>query len=138
MNRIAERLKITCDQASLEKSLMCGYGEQDDISTNCWIAIAVRDIFPHAKVCYEGIFPFYHDDTTISKADKLVIDVPTKAASMMRRFDKCRGIKAKTTASRRRKLKPFSFIIDVPEEVIEQIDISAVYEGHPTLEFVEA
>ncbi len=116
---------------------MCGYGEQSDASTNCWVANAVRDIFPYAEVGSADINPFTYDLTVDVCLIDYCIPLPPNAIEMIREFDACEGKAAWLTVHNRLKLKPFSFIIDVPEEVIEQIDISAVYEGHPTLEFVE-
>lgn len=106
------KIKIKCDRATLEKSMMCrsnAYAYE-----NCWIALAVRDLFPNAYVTRVNIYPLGEPDEFIW--------LPGEAMQMIIRFDELIDSPHKRLA-----LPEFSFEIDVPSEVIEKIGLNEVY-----------
>ncbi len=108
------KLKIKCGIESLERSLYCSGGE------NCWIALAIRDIFPHAHVTARHIDTNYYlrGDGNLAD-DKNNIRLPEIARDMIFLFDH-------TLPSGRINLEPFEFTIEVPESVIEKIGLSEI------------
>jgi hypothetical protein len=106
------KLRINCTCESLKKSANCtiNYGQ------NCWIAHAVIELFPHAEIGSIGIFPFFNLDDKFG-----AIALPYNAINAIDEFDN-------STPEERLQMSPFSFEIEVPDEVIERIGISQVNE----------
>lgn len=103
-------IKVT--KEILEKSMYCGIGwGGGSIIENCAIAYAVREIFPGAQVG-DGIYLYNMN------AEK--IPIPVEAQGFIGKFD---GL----MPGDRVKMKPISFEIEVPSEVIDQIGIGDVY-----------
>lgn len=91
------------------------------LSTNCVVALAVRDIFPKAAVMSTKFYPDYSGDIEIS--------LPEEATKFIDEFDSSDPIQ-------RESLEPISFEVDIPDTVIDSIDIEEVIlslENHPTL-----
>jgi hypothetical protein len=114
-------LTITVTKEILEASKNCGEEKPASISESCAIAFAVRDIFPEATVTLKNIYPFLFSSSEIL--------LPPVACEFIKTFDM-------STPEERPLLPELSFDIEIPEDVIEQIDISEIsklLEGHPTL-----
>lgn len=116
------KLRITVTKEILERSKNCSvYVELS--TTNCAIACAVRDVFPSANVWANHINPFPGH-----QKNKL-IPLPKIAQDFIDAFDDA-------TPEERVMMKPISFEIEVPDEVIEKINIDELkplLENHPTL-----
>ena len=90
------------------------------IENNCAIAFALADIFPKVHVTNLCIFPFGING---DKGNDLKIPIPPIAQQFIKLFD---GF---SFAPRLRLLLPeFEFTLDIPDEVIEQINIDDVRE----------
>jgi len=123
------KLKITVTKDILKKSMTCGTeittnidNYCDILQTNCAIALAVRDIFPKAKV-----------ENTIIVLDTDIISLPKKAREFISTFDMC-------TPEQRLELPEITFEVEIPQSVIDTIDISSLQKeliNHPTLELIE-
>src|SRR5688572_10299734 len=116
-------LKITVTKEILEKSKDCGYGG-GPTPYNCAVALAVRDIFPRA--CVGGNF---------WSPDQCVFDsyiLPAEAIGIINKFDL-------TEPDDRPNITPISFEIEIPDEVISQINIDEIRSlliNHQNLELV--
>ena len=116
------KLKIKITKDVLERSMYCGVKNSGkNIIENCAIAVAVRDIFPHAIVTGNCIYPFYKDYR---------ISIYHHQNNFIANFDALRGEPLK-----RLNLTPFDFEIDLPDEAIEKININDIYQSE-TLELV--
>lgn len=113
-------LKITISKEVLECAKMCG---TDDTGHNCAVALAVRDIFPLAWVRRTEINPF-------GIYEGYRIKLPQDATDFIDEFDWLRN-----KPEQRPLLPPFSFTVELPDEVVERIDISDI-EKSLTLELV--
>lgn len=128
------KLRITVTKEILERSKNCGVTGGNlikEMPTNCAIALAIRDIFPNAFVEIKGIFldaksylNFY-----VCKAD---IELPQTAKDFIDVFDWA-------DPEDRIALKPISFEIEIPDSVIDQINIEELrplLANHPSLQLV--
>ena len=99
----------------------CGTGNDDRrVENNCAIAIALADIFPKVYVTDLYIFPF---GIKGDQEKDIKISMPVIAQQFIQLFDGFRF------APRLRLMLPaFEFAIDIPDEVIEQINIDDVRE----------
>ena len=113
--------KIAITKEIISRCKNCGTGnETDRIENNCAIAVALADIFPKVHVTNFCIFPFGIDGD-IEKDIK--IPLPPIAQQFIKLFDGFRF------APKLRLLLPeFEFVVDIPDEVIEQINIDEVRE----------
>jgi hypothetical protein len=128
------KLKISVTEYIISKSLLCGKGDSNSINTSCAIALAIRDIFPLARVEERGIFL---DNESFKKFGSDNIDgdipLPPEASDFIVEFDNA-------SINERLDMKPISFEIEIPDEVICQINIDEVrplLQNHPTLELIE-
>ncbi|MBK5269874.1 MAG: hypothetical protein JJE22_02560, partial [Bacteroidia bacterium] len=105
----------------LEQSKYCGTGKDDhSIGNNCAIAFALVDIFPNVYVTNDYIFPL---GTGFEKGQEIKIPMPVIARQFVKLFDGfCH------TPNLRLLLPEFDFVIDIPDEAIEQINIDEVRE----------
>ena len=106
------KILIKVTKEILERSAMCGVRDWGR-STTCAVAVAVRDLFPAARIGYPSI----SFDDGLSYYDKIMTP---EMASFIGRFDD-------STPEERRAMSPISFEIDVPSEVIEKIGLQEVY-----------
>lgn len=121
------QLKIKVTKEILERSKYCGFGA-GPANENCAIALAVRDIFPLARIGSHFIDFFPH----INGIPGFVL--PEMVFEYISTFDK-------TDPRIRPSLPEIEFTIDIPDAVIEQISIDEIRPlliNHPTLELVEA
>lgn len=123
------KLKINITRDVLERSHMCGYAPGKlTRSENCAIAIAIRDLLPEAMVDVEAIWINRERANSFS----IEIELPWNATDFILSFDNL-------SPGQRLLMKPFSFTIDIPEEVIEEIgiqEVEAILSDHPYLESV--
>lgn len=120
------QLKIKVTKEILEKSKYCGSGN-GMVSTNCAIAKALATIFPDCQVA--GPYVAVH----ISTYKSVHIPLPFEAEEFINLFDQ-------TLPFDRPSLPELEFTIDIPDAVIEQINIEEIRPlliNHPTLELVE-
>ncbi len=115
------QLKISITKEIIEQCKNCGNeNEAHKISNNCAVAIALIDIFPNIHVTGYYIFPL---GINLEKEQVLRIPLPTIAQQFIKLFD---GFYL--TPKLRLLLPEFEFTIDIPDEVIELINIDEVRE----------
>ena len=115
------QLKIAITKEIIEQCKNCGNeNEELEIGKNCAVAFALIDIFPNVYVTGYYIFPFGID---YEKEQVLGIPLPIVAQQFIKLFDAFY-----LTPKLRLLLPEFEFTIDVPDEVIEQINIDEVRE----------
>jgi len=113
------QFKISISKEILERSKYCGTGtDTHSIGNNCAIALALIDIFPDVYVTNNYIFPMGIDS---EKGKELKIPMPVIAQQFINLFDGFR-----LTPKLRLLLPEFEFSIDVPDAIIEQINIDEV------------
>ena len=112
------KIEINCSQELLEKSKYCGTfpdGYVTNVSSNCWIALAVREVFPSATVGETSVSIWFEKgrDTFC-----LRLKLPRLARKMVKCFDSCRKkvLPKETAELRLEHLKPFTFEIELTEE----------------------
>lgn len=114
------KLKIKVTKEILERSKMC---EMDKlIYENCAIACAIKDIFPLSKVW----------KTYIELPFDIRIHLPQEAIIFISAFDMFAPCMRLT-------MQPIEFEIEIPDTVIEKINIEELrplLENHPTLELI--
>ena len=115
------QFKIAITKEIIANCKNCGTGnEAHRIENNCAIAFALSDIFPKVYVTNFCIFPFGIEG---DKEKDIKIPLPVIAQQFIKLFD---GF---SFSPKLRLLLPeFEFMIDIPDEVIEQINIDEVRE----------
>ena len=111
-------IKITGEV--LSKSKFCGVDTTKPVEENCAVAIAIQDIFPHARVTSSDIYPFGIDD---KKKENLKIELPEIARNFIKVFDSLVAI-----PKVRLLLPEYEFVIEITDEVIKKINIDKVKE----------
>jgi len=115
------QFKIRITKDIIEQCKNCGTeNNQFELSRNCAIAIALQDIFPDVYVTNYFIFPFGIDD---EKRKDIKILLPLIAQQFIKLFDGFFLI-----PHLRLLLPEFEFTIDVPSEVIDEINIDEIKE----------
>ena len=115
------QLKIAITKDIIEHCKNCGNENKEyEIGQNCAVAFALADIFPNVYITNYYIFPF---GVEYGKEQALKIQLPIIAQQFIKLFDAFR-----LTPKLRLLLPEFEFTIDVPDEVIEQINIDEVRE----------
>jgi hypothetical protein len=111
--------KIVITKQIIEQSKYCGTNnDAHTVGNNCAVATALIDIFPNVFVTGCHIFPFGMDH---ENGQGSAIPLPVIAQQFIKLFDGfC------LTPKLRLLLPEFEFTIDIPDEVIEQIDIDEV------------
>jgi hypothetical protein len=113
--------KIRITKETIEHCKNCGTeNSRQDIGSNCAVAFALKDIFPDVYVtdCY--IFPFGIDS---EKEENIKIMMPVIAQQFIKLFD---GFYLMPNL--RPSLPEFEFIINIPNEVLDHINIDEVKE----------
>ena len=113
------QFKIAITKEIIEHCKNCG-NEAHTIEKNCAVAFALMDIFPDVYVTNYYIFPFGID---FEKEKDIKIPMPVIAQQFIKLFD---GFYL--TPKLRLLLPEFEFAINIPDEVIEQINIDEVRE----------
>lgn len=114
------KIQIDCTRELLKMSAMCGTDDQSLTSKNCWIAYAVRKIFPDVQVESSQIhFPdFFGEELDMN------VPLPSSAQEMIEEFDFI-GMVSSTlegVVKARMDLEPFSFTIDFPDKCIDRLN----------------
>lgn len=111
------QFKITISKEIIAQCKNCGTDNDARlVENNCAIAIALSDIFPSVYVTNLFIFPFGIDS-------ELKIPMPLIAQQFINLFDGFRLM-----PGLRMLLPAFEFTIDIPDKVLEQINIDEVKE----------
>jgi len=115
------QLKVSITKNIIHRCKNCGSEDQKHlIGNNCAIAFALIDVFPDIYVGNQYILPFGLDS---EKETTTRIPLPVIAQQFVKLFD---GFYL--TPALRLLLPEFEFAIDVPDEVIDQINIDEVRE----------
>lgn len=130
------KLRISVTSEILEKSKMCGKGPRKTdrdkwIGYSCALSYAVLDIWPNAYVYPTHINVDGYSCTSKNTGPNKVY-LPAEAIAFIKDFDHA-------DPETRVNMQPISFEIDVPDEVINRINISEITEllkDHPTLQIV--
>ena len=111
------QFKIVITKKIIEQCINCGTSDDPRlVENNCAIAVALADIFPEVHVTSRYIFPY-----GIDHEKRLQIPIPVIAQQFIKLFDGFR-----LTPRLRLLLPEFEFTIDIPDEVIEQVNIDDV------------
>ena len=105
----------------IEHCKKCGTeNNKRDIGSNCAIAFALKDIFPNVYVTGYYIFPFGID---AGKEEDIKITMPVIAQQFVKLFD---GFSLMPNL--RPLLPEFEFSINIPGEIIDEINIDELTE----------
>lgn len=112
------KINVQCTKEHLEKAKYCSLSGvwNDEVGSSCWVAVAVRDIFPTCWVSTKRItdvIPY----SFIGGESPLLweINLPLEAITNINKFDDCR------TIEKREALEPFSFDIEFDQQTFETI-----------------
>lgn len=129
------KLKIKVTKDILRRSMMCGTiigngGLMTPLpSSNCAIAVAIKDIFPSAAIGTIGmLFIKEEQDNGAWKGSPYGLDLDKDTQQYISKFDS-------STPEERLELPEYEFTIEVPNAVIGLINIEAL-EACPTMELV--
>lgn len=128
---MSTKLKIKVTKDILEKSKNCGVSSACNVPANCAISLAMRDLFPHARVYGGGQIAFMGEKIYNINYNSVL---PTKAFEFMRHFDQLVDY-----PQMRPNLLELEFEVEIPDSVIEQINIEELKPlliNHPTLQLV--
>lgn len=117
------KLKISVTEEILNGDCVAQNG------SNCAIAKAVKQIFPFAHVQYDFIRPFTYMRTEWCNKVAYRIFLPKEAKKFIEEFDSGHSV------------APISFEVEIPDSVIEQINIEEIrplLQNHPSLELIES
>ena len=115
------QFKIAITKEIIAHCKNCGTGNNAHrVENNCAIAFALAGIFPKVHVANLFIFPFGIDR---NKDNDIKIPMPLIAQQFIKLFDGFR-----LTPRLRLLLPEFEFTMEVPDDVIEQINIDDVRE----------
>ena len=113
------KIEINCSQELLEKSKYCGTETENFIAAhNCWIALAVQEVFPVSQVTETRAEIFFGKER---RGEHLILSLPESARTMIKLFDDCidvYGTHETAAAKRLRTLAPFTFEIELTEEQV--------------------
>ncbi len=113
------QFKIRITRDVIEQCKNCdATNDQSEISRNCAIAFALQDIFPVVYVTNYYIFPFGISD---EKRKDIKIVLPVVAQQFIKLFD---GFSLMPNL--RLLLPEFEFAINIPNEVIDEINIDEI------------
>ena len=125
INNNAMKILIKVTKDILKKSSACSL-VPGRVTENCAVALAVRDLFPEARVGFKTIRFFDNEE-------KIISELPFEAQLFIRKFDDIRSLRQwkhfsdADVMATREALPEFFFEIDVPQEVIDRIGLSEVY-----------
>ena len=116
------QFKIRITKEIIEHCKKCGVeNNKREIGSNCAVAFALKDIFPDVYVTNYYIFPFGID---AEKEKDVKIAMPVIAQQFIKLFD---GFYLMPNL--RPLLPEFEFIINIPGEVIDQVNIDELMES---------
>ena len=108
--------KIRITKEIIEQCKYCGAeNNKQEINRNCAVAFALKDIFPDVYVTNHYIFPWGIDD---AKGKGIKIPMPVIAQQFIKLFD---GFNLMPNL--RLLLPEFEFTINIPDEVIDEVNI---------------
>src|ERR1041385_86718 len=114
---MATQFKIRITKDIISQCKYCGIdNDVYEMGRNCAIAFALRDIFPQVYVTNFFVFPF-----GIDQGQALKMELPLIAQQFIKLFD---GFYL--TPNLRLLLPEFDFTIDIPNEVIDTINIDEI------------
>ena len=116
---MATQFKIAVTKDIIRKCRNCG-NDMYSVEKNCAIAHALIHIFPNIYVTNYFIFPF---GIHFERDKNVKILLPPVAQQFIKLFDGLR-----LTPELRLLLPEFEFTIDLPDEVIEQVNIDEIKE----------
>ncbi len=108
------QFKISVTKDNLRESKYCS-NQAPDNGNRCAIAIALKDIFPDVYVAAHCLYPFGNGSEETSK---ICMPLPVVARQFIKLFD---GFYL--TPALRLLLPEFDFTIEIPDEVIDRINI---------------
>ena len=111
--------KIRITKEVIEHCKYCGAeNNEHELNRNCAVAIALKDIFPDVYVTNYYIFPFGIDT---EERGNIKITMPLIAQQFIKLFDGfC------LTPNLRLLLPEFEFVINIPDEAIDHINIAEI------------
>lgn len=123
------KLTINITKDVLKEAMYCGTLKSPGFtSENCGIAVAIRSIFPNASV---GVNSFTTDGR-VPAGKAFTIPLPEKAGLFILEFDSLASY-----PHDRLKMEEFSFEIDIPEKVLNEINIDEIKEVLKTSKTLE-
>lgn len=123
------KLQINITKEILEQSMWCSttipsrsrcYLYNEGVGFNCAVALAINKLLSHAWVCSGCIEIFETLDQFINDECAYKIPMPSQVEQFINMFDQ-------KPPTERVNMTPFSFEIDVPDELINKIGIDEVY-----------
>lgn len=130
-------IKIKVTKEIYQRAMMCGVSKaMAVVSEHCAIALAVRDIAPHALVTgslilWDSRFYLNGEKYYIPLSKRKTSELPKEAIKMIAKFDQ-------TAPKNRPSLPEFSFEVDFPNALVKQIGIEEVKEILERSETLEA
>jgi hypothetical protein len=135
------KIKVNCTKEHLEKAKYCGIptenstwnvGKHAGIPNNCWIAVALHDLFPYCSVRWgKSRKDIWKNSMSVCNHTRVETFLDTKywevklpkiAVSNIKLFDDCTNVKfIEERIKAREALEPFSFEIDIPEDILNII-----------------
>lgn len=108
------KLTIHCTKQHLRQAMKCN-SLAAGVSENCWVAVAVQEIFPKCNV---GRSCIVNESRVYNEIDKISwrIELPEIATENIRKFDA-----TKPNSKERRALEPFSFTVYIPQNTLDII-----------------
>ena len=121
------QFNISITKEILRQSKNCS-SQVPENGSHCAIAVALKDIFPDVFVSAHCIYPF---GNISEAAGRICIPLPVVARQFIKLFD---GFYL--TPSLRLLLPEFDFAIEIPDEVIDRINIDDLTSliNHPVIE----
>lgn len=119
------KLKIKITKEILRRSKDCIF-----TTRNCAFSLAMRDIFPDAWVAAKVVFPFVGDLMPPQRLFLPEFALTKEMSQFIRKFDS-------STPSQREEFDEQEFEVEIPDNIVEMINIEEVKEllkDHPLLE----
>lgn len=123
------KLQIDITKEILSQTKNCSTTDENEIGTNCAIGKAIHDIFPYSHVSRSTIEFFQSDDHRIKWLLGLAtFRIQQSLASVVHseKVKKFVWLFDQSSPKMRENMAPISFEVDIPDAVIETIDIEDV------------
>jgi len=131
------KLKVKVTKEILKESMMCGCFSPK-VASNCAVALAVREIFPEAKVACNIFYPFRPTKRarTVKDLTTRVITSTHDGEEFIRQFDNL-----KCAPEKRLELPETVVTLDITDEIIDHLstmipNYEEVVNAQPNLELV--
>lgn len=113
------KIKIKITKEIYYRAMDCGTGDTcNTVSSNCAVALAIREIAPKAKV-YTDLIAWKGEKYYRWKTDEYITRLPQVARHLIVIFDN-------SYPMQRLQLPEFSFEVEFPDSMVEQIGINEV------------